>query len=127
MDEPTYGRAVEGPTQRSPGCLGRRPGYGAGDYSVIVTADHGGHDVDHGRTSPRDVTIPWVAWGRAYGRARSTACAWRTLRYRADGAVDAGRTRRLRLGRLTGARRVSVRPARASKMLQSKGVVSQLA
>lgn len=38
--------------------------YGAGNYSVIVTADHGGHDRDHGSDDPRDVTIPWIAWGR---------------------------------------------------------------
>jgi arylsulfatase A-like enzyme len=39
-------------------------GFGAGNYSVIVTADHGGHDRGHGTDDPRDVTIPWIAWGR---------------------------------------------------------------
>jgi arylsulfatase A-like enzyme len=38
--------------------------YGAGAYSLIVTADHGGHAHDHGSADPRDVTIPWIAWGR---------------------------------------------------------------
>lgn len=38
--------------------------FGAGNYSVIVTADHGGHDTGHGSDDPRDVTIPWIAWGR---------------------------------------------------------------
>jgi predicted AlkP superfamily pyrophosphatase or phosphodiesterase len=38
--------------------------YGAGNYSVIVTADHGGHGTNHGSADPRDVTIPWIAWGR---------------------------------------------------------------
>jgi arylsulfatase A-like enzyme len=38
--------------------------YGTGNYSVIVTADHGGHDYGHGTESPLDVTIPWIAWGR---------------------------------------------------------------
>jgi predicted AlkP superfamily pyrophosphatase or phosphodiesterase len=38
--------------------------YGAGNYSVIVTADHGGHGHDHGTDDPRDVTIPWIVWGR---------------------------------------------------------------
>jgi arylsulfatase A-like enzyme len=38
--------------------------FGAGSYSLIVTADHGGHDRDHGSNDPRDVTIPWIAWGR---------------------------------------------------------------
>lgn len=30
---------------------------------LIVTADHGGHLKTHGSTDPRDMTIPWVAWG----------------------------------------------------------------
>ncbi len=38
--------------------------YGAGNFSLIVTADHGGHGHNHGSADPRDVTIPWIAWGR---------------------------------------------------------------
>ena len=38
--------------------------YGAGNYSIIVTADHGGHGMDHGSDRIEDVTIPWIAWGR---------------------------------------------------------------
>ncbi len=38
--------------------------YGAGNYTLIVTADHGGHGRDHGSHDPRDVTIPWIAWGK---------------------------------------------------------------
>ena len=38
--------------------------FGAGQYSVIVTADHGGHGHNHGSDDPRDVTIPWIAWGQ---------------------------------------------------------------
>lgn len=37
--------------------------YGAGRYSVIVTADHGGHGRTHGTTSKLDTTIPWIVWG----------------------------------------------------------------
>ena len=37
--------------------------YGAGKFSLIVTADHGGHGTGHGSDDPRDVTIPWIAWG----------------------------------------------------------------
>jgi arylsulfatase A-like enzyme len=37
--------------------------YGAGEYTLIVTADHGGHDYGHGSDDLRDVTIPWIAWG----------------------------------------------------------------
>ncbi len=45
------------------------------DSSVfILTADHGGHDVKdkqgntrgtHGDSTPDDVTIPWIAWGKS--------------------------------------------------------------
>jgi predicted AlkP superfamily pyrophosphatase or phosphodiesterase len=38
--------------------------YGAGQYTLIVTADHGGNGKDHGSDHPLDVTIPWIAWGR---------------------------------------------------------------
>jgi arylsulfatase A-like enzyme len=38
--------------------------FGGGNYTVIVTADHGGHGRDHGSRDPRDTTIPWIAWGK---------------------------------------------------------------
>jgi len=38
--------------------------YGAGSYSLLITADHGGHGYGHGSSDPLDVTIPWIAWGR---------------------------------------------------------------
>lgn len=38
--------------------------YGRGNYTVLVTADHGGHGRDHGSADPRDMTIPWIAWGK---------------------------------------------------------------
>ncbi|HUE88180.1 MAG TPA: ectonucleotide pyrophosphatase/phosphodiesterase [Vicinamibacterales bacterium] len=38
--------------------------YGVGEYTVIVTADHGGNGRDHGSDHAFDVTIPWIAWGR---------------------------------------------------------------
>jgi hypothetical protein len=38
--------------------------YGAGRFSLIVTADHGGHGSGHGSKDPQDVTIPWIAWGQ---------------------------------------------------------------
>lgn len=37
--------------------------YGVGNYSVIVTADHGGHGRDHGSDGGDDMQIPWIAWG----------------------------------------------------------------
>jgi arylsulfatase A-like enzyme len=38
--------------------------FGPGSYTVIVTADHGGHGRGHGSMDPRDTTIPWIVWGR---------------------------------------------------------------
>ena len=38
--------------------------YGRGRYTLVVTADHGGHGRDHGSAEARDVTIPWIAWGQ---------------------------------------------------------------
>lgn len=38
--------------------------FGRGNYTVILTADHGGHGRSHGSDDPRDMTIPWIAWGK---------------------------------------------------------------
>lgn len=38
--------------------------YGRGNYSLLVTADHGGHGRGHGTSDPADVMIPWIAWGK---------------------------------------------------------------
>ena len=62
---PDYGRAVltaDAAIDQLLGLAERR--YGAGKFSVIVTADHGGHGTDHGSKDPLDVTIPWIAWGQ---------------------------------------------------------------
>jgi predicted AlkP superfamily pyrophosphatase or phosphodiesterase len=37
--------------------------YGRGNYTMIVTADHGGSGHDHGTDSHDDMQIPWIAWG----------------------------------------------------------------
>lgn len=37
--------------------------YGAGNYTVIVTADHGGAGRTHGQDSDVEMLIPWIAWG----------------------------------------------------------------
>jgi arylsulfatase A-like enzyme len=37
--------------------------FGRGNYTLIVTSDHGGHGKTHGTTDPRDMTIPWIVWG----------------------------------------------------------------
>ena len=38
--------------------------FGAGNFTLIVTADHGGHGREHGSDDPRDTTIPWIVWGQ---------------------------------------------------------------
>jgi predicted AlkP superfamily pyrophosphatase or phosphodiesterase len=37
--------------------------FGDGNYTLIITADHGGHGRTHGSDSAEDVTIPWIVWG----------------------------------------------------------------
>jgi arylsulfatase A-like enzyme len=53
--------------------------FGDGNFSVIVTADHGGHDTNHGSNDPRDVTIPWIAWGRGVKPGVLTGSTVRTM------------------------------------------------
>jgi len=62
---PAYGRAVA----VSDAVVARlvtaaSQAFGPDGFTLILTADHGGHGRDHGSDDPRDVTIPWVAWGR---------------------------------------------------------------
>lgn len=42
--------------------------FGRGAYTVILTADHGGHRKSHGSTDLRDTTIPWIVWGAGVQR-----------------------------------------------------------
>ena len=37
--------------------------YGAGNYTIVVTADHGGHARTHGSAATEDRWIPWIAYG----------------------------------------------------------------
>jgi len=46
--------------------------FGAGNFTLIVTADHGGHDRHHGTSAPEDMTIPWIAWGQGVRPGRLT-------------------------------------------------------
>lgn len=45
--------------------------YGRGNYTLILTSDHGGHDRDHGSADPRDMTIPWIVWGKGVDAGRT--------------------------------------------------------
>ena len=42
----------------------------AGEYTVIVTADHGGHGRGHGSDLPEDMTIPMVFHGPAFAAGK---------------------------------------------------------
>jgi predicted AlkP superfamily pyrophosphatase or phosphodiesterase len=53
--------------------------YGRGEYTLIVTADHGGNGRDHGSDNPADVTIPWIAWGRGVAPGEIRSAAVRTM------------------------------------------------
>lgn len=60
-----YGRAVRAADRAVARVLSAADrAFGAGNYTVLVTADHGGHGWLHGSDDPRDTTIPWIAWGR---------------------------------------------------------------
>jgi predicted AlkP superfamily pyrophosphatase or phosphodiesterase len=65
----TYGRAVREAdlaVARILATADKR--MGRGNYSVLLTSDHGGHDKTHGSTDPRDLTIPWIVWGAGVQR-----------------------------------------------------------
>ena len=36
------------------------------EYSVIIMADHGGHDRSHGSTCPEDMTVPFFFYGKEF-------------------------------------------------------------
>ena len=53
--------------------------YGSGKFSLIVTADHGGHGTNHGSADPLDVTIPWIVWGQGVKQGRLVESSVRTM------------------------------------------------
>ncbi|HEX6052934.1 MAG TPA: ectonucleotide pyrophosphatase/phosphodiesterase [Gemmatimonadaceae bacterium] len=53
--------------------------YGAENYTIIITADHGGHGRTHGSTRAEDVKIPWIAWGKGVSPRMSIADSVRTM------------------------------------------------
>jgi arylsulfatase A-like enzyme len=53
--------------------------YGRGGYTLIVTADHGGHQRTHGSADSLDVTIPWVAWGAGIAAGPALGPGIRTM------------------------------------------------
>ena len=53
--------------------------YGEGNYTVILTADHGGHGWNHGSKDPRDTTIPWITWGKGVNESTKVSTPVRTM------------------------------------------------
>ena len=53
--------------------------FGEGNFTVIVTADHGGHDKTHGSDNPLDTTIPWITWGKGVQQGATLPTVVRTM------------------------------------------------
>ena len=75
-----YGRAV----RQADDAVGRLlaaadRAYGKGGYTVILTADHGGHGRTHGSAMREDVTIPWIAYGQGVRAGSEVEGAVRTM------------------------------------------------
>ena len=41
------------------------------EYSIIITADHGGHGHDHGSAEPEDMTIPLFLYGPRFAPGKT--------------------------------------------------------
>jgi predicted AlkP superfamily pyrophosphatase or phosphodiesterase len=75
-----YGRAVLAADATVARLIGLAEGvYGGGHFSLILTADHGGHGTNHGSSDPRDVTIPWIAWGQGVKQGVLESSSIRTM------------------------------------------------
>ncbi|MEX2154297.1 MAG: alkaline phosphatase family protein [Gemmatimonadaceae bacterium] len=75
-----YGRAVRQADEAVADVLDEaNDRFGAGNYTVIVTADHGGHGRDHGSSDPRDTTIPWIVWGKGVQAGAALPTGIRTM------------------------------------------------
>ena len=65
----SYGMAVKGADRAVERIIAdANQHFGEGNYTVIITADHGGHAHTHGTTQPVDMTIPWIVWGQGVQR-----------------------------------------------------------
>ena len=53
--------------------------YGANNYTLIITADHGGHGRTHGTARAEDMTIPWIAWGKGVNAGATITSPVRTM------------------------------------------------
>jgi arylsulfatase A-like enzyme len=75
-----YGRGVRKADDGVARVLAAADGaYGVGQYTVILTADHGGHGRNHGSSDSRDTTIPWITWGKGVQSGSSIPGTVRTM------------------------------------------------
>ena len=51
-------------------CVEKLKGAISEEYTVILLADHGGHDRTHGTVMPEDMTIPICISGRKFDKGR---------------------------------------------------------
>lgn len=80
MNPLSYGRAVRKADAAVATVLEKaEQAFGAGNYTVIVTADHGGSGLSHGSSSDADVTIPWITWGKGVARGTTLPQGIRTV------------------------------------------------
>jgi arylsulfatase A-like enzyme len=76
----TYGQAVREADAAVADVLARaEQRFGRGNFTVIVTADHGGHGRSHGSDDPRDTTIPWITWGKGVVPGAPVAAGVKTM------------------------------------------------
>ena len=75
-----YGNAVRAADQAVAQLLdATEDRFGRGNFTVILTADHGGHDRNHGSEDPRDTTIPWIVWGKGVAAGVELPAGIRTM------------------------------------------------
>jgi predicted AlkP superfamily pyrophosphatase or phosphodiesterase len=53
--------------------------FGEGQFTVVVTADHGGHRKTHGSLDAHDMTIPWITWGEGVRGRNALGASVRTM------------------------------------------------
>jgi hypothetical protein len=102
-----YGRAVRTADEALAVVLAAADAaYGRGGYTLILTADHGGHRRTHGSADSLDVTIPWVAWGAGRGAGPRPRTRNPDHGHRRDSTLGARRRRAAGMGGPAGGRRV---------------------
>jgi predicted AlkP superfamily pyrophosphatase or phosphodiesterase len=53
--------------------------FGPGEYTLILSADHGGHGRVHGTSDPEDLSIPWIVWGKGVASGTTVTDTVRTM------------------------------------------------